>query len=105
MMEELAEENDDDLFELPPQSPNNYSRHLSAPKSRFARLNDLPAASPRALMFPDDVFDMNAGIEIEEPETKLKHRRSRWSKGGSLSSIVFPAKLKRLSKGNDVRED
>ncbi|KAJ4394476.1 hypothetical protein N0V93_003694 [Gnomoniopsis smithogilvyi] len=105
MMEELVEENDDDLFELPPQSPNNYSRHLSPPKSRFARLNDLPAASPRALMFPDDVFDMDAGIEIEEPKGKLKHRRSRWSKGGSLSSIVFPAKLRKLSKGNDTRED
>lgn len=105
MMEEVREEDDDDLFEISPQSPNNYSRHLSAPKSRFARLNELPAASPRALMFPDDVFDMDAGIEMEEPKEKSKHRRSRWSKGGSLSSIVFPAKLRKLSRGSDMREN
>lgn len=104
MMEELVEENDDDLFDLPPQSPNNFSRHLSPPKSRFARLNELPAASPRALMFPDDVFDFDAGIEVEEPKGKLRHKRSRWSKGGSLSSIVLPTRLRKLSKGNDVRE-
>lgn len=104
MMEDLVEENDDDLFDLAPQSPNNYSRHLSPPKSRFARLNDLPAASPRALMFPDDVFDLDAGIEVEEPKGKLRHKRSRWSKGGSLSSIVLPTRLRKLSKGNDLRD-
>lgn len=104
MMEPFVEENDDDLFDLPPQSPNNFSRHLNPPKSRFARLNELPAASPRALMFPDDVFDFDAGIEIEEPKGKLRHKRSRWSKGGSLSSIVLPTRLRKLSKGNDLRD-
>lgn len=97
MMAEVREE-DDDLFQLRPQSPNNYSRHLSPPKSRFARLNELPAASPKALMFPDDVFDMDAGIEAQETQEKPKHKRGRWSRGASLSSIVFPSKLRKLSR-------
>lgn len=97
MMAEVVEE-DDDLFQLPPQSPNDYVTQLSPPKSRFARLNELPAASPRAMEFPYDVWDLDAGIEIEEATKKPKHRRGRWSRGASLSSIVFPSKLRKLKR-------
>lgn len=76
----------DHLFELPPRSFSNYSDKWK-PKSRYARLNELPAASPRALAFPDDALALNAGVEPMPAPTEKKR----------ISLVLHPSSLRRLS--------
>lgn len=87
-------------FDLPPRTLSNYSSSVKPRKSRFAKLNEFPAASPRSLLFPEDVYDMDAGIErtgIKEEDTRPK--RSIWHKA-SLSAAILPSQLRRLSLSN-----
>ncbi|KAG6354174.1 hypothetical protein INS49_004778 [Diaporthe citri] len=76
----------DHLFDLPPRTFTNYSDKWK-PKSRYSRLNELPAASPRAMAFPDDVMDVNSGAE-EQPISTEKKRRSL---------VLRPSSLRRLT--------
>lgn len=76
----------DHLFDLPPRTFTNYSDKWK-PKSRYSRLNELPAASPRAMAFPDDVMDVNSGAE-EQPISTEKKR---------LSLVLRPSSLRRLT--------
>ncbi|KAG8156815.1 hypothetical protein KVR01_013420 [Diaporthe batatas] len=80
----------DHLFDLPPRTFTNYSEKWK-PKSRYSRLNELPAASPTAMAFPDDVMDVESAAEKEPSsppaEKNLKRR----------SMVLRPASLKRLT--------
>lgn len=67
-------------FGLPPRTLSNYSAKLK-PRSRYAKLNELPAASPRSLLFPEDLYDLDAGIERGESKEASKRKRGRWHKG------------------------
>lgn len=102
VMMENDEYRDDMSFDLPPRTLSNYSSHFQPPaKSRYARLNDLPAASPRsaAFNFSED-SDADDDIEREGRETAEKgegRRRRNFSK--SLSVTVLPSQLRRLSLG------
>lgn len=93
-------EDDHDAFNLPPRTLTNYSENFK-PKSRYARLNDLPVVSPRAAAFPDDLYDADAGIEktgsdhIPAPRTK----RRKWTGSKSLSVVILPSQLRRKSLG------
>lgn len=87
----IVEERYDYEFDLPPRTLSTYSEKFK-PKSRYARLNDLPVESPRSSLFPDDVYHLDAGIETYE--NKEGTRRRRWHKG-SISST-----LRRLSIAN-----
>lgn len=88
-------------FDLPPRTLSNYSDKWK-PKSRYAKLNELPVASPRSLYFSEEVFDLSAGIERDvKSESK---RRSRWHRA-SLSVSTLPTHLKRLSLGNLKKEE
>lgn len=78
----------DHLFDLPPRTFTNYSEKWK-PKSRYSRLNELPAASPTAMAFPDDVMDVNDGAE-KEPSSPEKNSKRR-------SLVIRPASLKRLT--------
>lgn len=97
-------EDDHDMFDLPPRTLSNYSDKFK-PKSRYAKLNDLPAASPRALAFPDDLYDddLDAGIEAEgdsHHNTARKNKpRRKWTGTKSLSVVILPSQLRRLSMG------
>lgn len=64
----------DHLFDLPPRTFTNYSDKWK-PKSRYSRLNELPAASPTAMAFPDDVLAVDGGAE-KEPDSSEKKRMS-----------------------------
>lgn len=98
----IIEEAKNYAFELPPRTLSTYSDKWK-PKSRYAKLNDLPAASPRSLYFEDILYDLDAGIERDEkPESKRK--RGRWHKA-SLSVASLPTHLKRLSLGNLRKEE
>lgn len=77
----------DHLFDLPPRTFTNYSEKWK-PKSRYSRLNELPAASPRAMAFPDDVLDVNSGAEEEQPVPTEKKR---------MSLVLRPSSLRRLA--------
>lgn len=75
----------DHLFDLPPRTYTNYSDKWK-PKSRYSRLNELPAASPKAMAFPDDVLDVNIGAE--EPPVSTEKKRM---------SLVLRPSLRRLT--------
>ncbi|POS71829.1 hypothetical protein DHEL01_v209775 [Diaporthe helianthi] len=80
---------DDDDFDLPPRTFTNYSDQWK-PKSRYSRLNELPAASPTAMAFPrDDMDEVESSAEKEpsSPEKNLKRR----------SMVLRPTTLKRLA--------
>lgn len=93
----------EDHFGLPPRTLSSYSSDWTA-KSRYARLNELPAASPRALMFPDDVFDFGAGIEVEDGKDESKRKRGRWHMRRNLSVNTLPSQLRRLSLGKSNKD-
>lgn len=76
----------DHLFELPPRTFTNYSDKWK-PKSRYSRLNELPAASPRAMAFPDDALAVNSDAE-KEPSSPEKKR---------ISMVLRPSSLRRLT--------
>lgn len=76
----------DHLFDLPPRTYTNYSDKWK-PKSRYSRLNELPAASPKAMAFPDDVLDVNSGAE--EPPVSTEKKR--------MSLVLRPSSLRRLT--------
>ncbi|KAJ0120427.1 hypothetical protein J7T55_015154 [Diaporthe amygdali] len=76
----------DHLFDLPPRTFTNYSEKWK-PKSRYARLNELPAASPRAFAFPDDVLVPNTDVESDRTSTEKKRR----------SLILRPSSFRRLT--------
>lgn len=76
----------DHLFDLPPRTFTNYSEKWK-PKSRYSRLNELPAASPRAMAFPDDALAVNSDAE-KEPSSPEKKRRSL---------VLRPSSLRRLA--------
>ncbi|KAI3393991.1 hypothetical protein diail_3352 [Diaporthe ilicicola] len=76
----------DHLFDLPPRTFTNYSEKWK-PKSRYARLNELPAASPRALAFPDDVMDLHTDVEPVPAPTEKKR----------MSLSLRPSSLRRFS--------
>lgn len=80
-------------FDLPSRTLSTYSDKFKPPRSRYARLNDLPVESPRSSLFPDDVYHLDAGIEREEGKEGGSRRR-RWHKG-SIST-----RLRRLSIAN-----
>lgn len=93
-----------DMFDLPPRTLTNYSGKFQ-PKSRYARLNDLPAASPRASMFTfaeeregeDRELPHNNDTLAVTPKGGEKSRRRKFSK--SLSVTVLPSQFRRLSLG------
>lgn len=99
----IVQEPEYDTLNLPLRKLSDSSEKAK-PRSKYARLNDLPVASPRALAFPNDVFDdFSAGIEEGESAKArtLRKKRSKW--GGSL--VILPSQLRRLSLGkkeNDV---
>lgn len=76
----------DHLFDLPPRTYTNYSDKWK-PKSRYSRLNELPAASPRAMAFPDDALAVESGAE-KEPSSPEKKR---------MSLVLRPSSLRRLT--------
>ena len=76
----------DHHFELPPRTFTNYSDKWK-PKSRYSRLNELPAASPRAMAFPDDALAVNSGAEKESDSSEKKR----------LSLVLRPSSLRRLT--------
>lgn len=81
----------DHLFDLPPRTFTNYSDKWK-PKSRYSRLNELPAASPTAMAFPEDVMGvdpLDGGAE-KEPGSPEKNSKRR-------SLVIRPASLKRLT--------
>lgn len=77
----------DHLFDLPPRTFTNYSDKWKPPKSRYSRLNELPAASPRAMAFPEDALEVNNDAE-KEPSSSEKKRRSL---------VIRPSSLRRLA--------
>lgn len=78
----------DHLFDLPPRTFTNYSEKWK-PKSRYSRLNELPAASPTAMAFPDDALAVNSSDDAEtEPSSPEKKRRSL---------VLRPSSLRRLT--------
>lgn len=87
----IVEERYDYEFDLPPRTLSTYSEKFK-PKSRYAKLNELPAASPRSLLFPDEFYDLDAGIERVGSQEASRRKKGRWHKG-SLS-------FSRLSMGN-----
>lgn len=78
----------DHLFDLPPRTFTNYSEKWK-PKSRYSRLNELPAASPRAMAFPDDVLDVDESTAEKEPPSSPEKKR--------LSLVLRPSSLRRLT--------
>lgn len=77
----------DHLFDLPPRTYTNYSDTWK-PKSRYSRLNELPAASPTAMAFPDDALAVESGAEEKEPSSPEKKR---------MSLVIRPSSLRRLT--------
>jgi hypothetical protein len=76
----------DHLFDLPPRTFTNYSEKWK-PKSRYSRLNELPAASPTAMAFPDDALEEESSAE-KEPSSPEKKR---------MSLVLRPSSLRRLA--------
>lgn len=76
----------DHLFDLPPRTFTNYSDKWK-PKSRYSRLNELPAASPRAMAFPEDALAVNSDAEKEPSSTEKKR----------MSLVLRPKSLRRLA--------
>lgn len=111
-MEEVVEEDTGEMFgtqarcwsQHPSRPDERSSRPFEPPRSRFARLNEMPAASSRFRTgrFPADVFDdVDAGIERQELKGKPKQKRNRWGSKGSISSIiVLPSRLRALSRAS-----
>lgn len=102
-------------FDLPPRTLSNYSdtQHWRRPsKSRYAKLNEMPVTSPRAMMFGDDDLyagdGMDAGIE-RAPSVK-ESKLGRWGsrkgahKRASLSVATLPSQIRRLSMGSVRKE-
>ena len=83
----------DHLFDVPPRSFSKSSERWK-PRSRYARLNELPAASPETLALNYDAFaasDAAAFQEGTEPEKKRKTIRR-------IESLVLrPSQLGRLA--------
>lgn len=77
----------DHLFDLPPRTFTNYSDKWKPNKSRYSRLNELPAASPRAMAFPEDVMAVTPDAE-KEPNSTEKKRRSLVLRPGSLRRLA-----------------
>lgn len=83
----------------------------SMPRSRYARLNELPVVSPRASAFSPDVFERMevearngaAGLAQEDVEPAEKESR-RWHKRATLSVGILPSQLRRLSLGRASKE-
>lgn len=80
------------------QEELHLSDRLEPPRSRFARLNDLPVVSPRSVVFLEDVYDLGAGIERQETRGKKSKHGRKWGSASSFSLIVLPSKLRRLSR-------
>lgn len=96
----VVEDYDEYELDLPPRTLSNYSTSFQPRKSRFSKLNEFPAASPRSLLFPEDVYDLDAGIERNEVKMEdSRPKRSIWHKA-SLSAVILPSQLRRLSLSN-----
>ncbi|PSR81308.1 hypothetical protein BD289DRAFT_43635 [Coniella lustricola] len=98
----------------PSGAPSADPVPATPPRSRYARLNELPAASPRASIFSPDVLesmeDEAAGktaAAAAVAQRGLEPRDSgprRWHKRATLSVGILPSQLRRLSLGRPARE-